>query len=59
MDNVIGFKGSPKERRENWLAMLIYKSSQDVFKDKSKKIYRTILENDLKNYHNVLERYVA
>jgi hypothetical protein len=57
MDNVIGLKGTPQDRADNWVAMLAYRQGWARLKDNPET--NSIAISDKKRYKKVLRNYVA
>lgn len=57
MDKVIGYKGTPQDRANSWLAMIAYRQGYARLKDDPDT--NSIAISDRKRYKKVLKTYVA
>lgn len=58
-NNIIGYKGTPNERLEDWRGMLAVRKSFKYLKDKPDEKLRAIAEDDRGTYKREVKRYVA
>lgn len=59
MGKVIGYKGSPDDRRAEWLTMLMTKDSYQTYKGSADPIEQQYARTDNNVYNSFLGQYVA
>lgn len=57
MGTVIGYKGTPKERRENWLLMLFLRKSIAWTKEQPRELFRSCLQKETEAYKEIYSDY--